>query len=210
MFSELFQELLSDLNYVNITILMAVESSAIPFPSEVVVPPAAYMAAAKGEMSVPLIVLFATIGSLIGATINYVLALYVGRPVVYKFVDSRFGHLCLLNREKMEAAEAYFERHGVVATLIGRLLPAIRQLISIPAGLARMNFGVFALYTAIGAGAWNIVLAVLGWYLHSIVPYDQLTEQVKAYERPIIYGIVAIVILAICWIVLKSKQSKKK
>ena len=140
----IYQSLLDNLNYLSVTILMTIESSAIPFPSEVVVPPAGYMAA-EGRMSVILVVIFATLGSIMGAVINYVVSVYVGRPIVYKFVDSRLGHLCLLNREKMERAEAYFNRRGAVATLIGRLLPGIRQLISIPAGLSRMNFGLFYL-----------------------------------------------------------------
>jgi membrane protein DedA with SNARE-associated domain len=145
MLTDLFQGLLDELNYLNVTILMAVESSAIPFPSEIVVPPAAYMAAEKGEMSIPLVIVFATLGSCIGAAINYVVSYYVGRPIVYKFVNSRLGHICLLNQEKMERAEAYFDSKGAIATLIGRLIPGIRQLISIPAGLAKMNFGYFLL-----------------------------------------------------------------
>ena len=129
MLTDLFQGLLDELNYLNVTILMAVESSAIPFPSEIVVPPAAYMAAEKGEMSIPLVIVFATLGSCIGAAINYVVSYYVGRPIVYKFVNSRLGHICLLNQEKMERAEAYFDSKGAIATLIGRLIPGIRQLI---------------------------------------------------------------------------------
>ena len=118
MLTDLFQGLLDELNYLNVTILMAVESSAIPFPSEIVVPPAAYMAAEKGEMSIPLVIVFATLGSCIGAAINYVVSYYVGRPIVYKFVNSRLGHICLLNQEKMERAEAYFDSkpwyHGTI------------------------------------------------------------------------------------------------
>ena len=195
MLTDLFQGLLDELNYLNVTILMAVESSAIPFPSEIVVPPAAYMAAEKGEMSIPLVIVFATLGSCIGAAINYVVSYYVGRPIVYKFVNSRLGHICLLNQEKMERAEAYFDSKGAIATLIGRLIPGIRQLISIPAGLAKMNFGYFLLYTAIGAGAWNIVLAGLGWYLQKLVPFEQLNEALKVYEDPIKYGICVLVAL---------------
>ena len=209
MLTDLFQGLLDNLNYWNITLLMIVESSAIPFPSEVVVPPAAYMAAQDGRMSIPLIIAFATLGSAIGAIINYVAALYVGRPIVYKFVNSRLGHLCLLNQEKMEQAEAYFDRKGAVATLVGRLLPGIRQLISIPAGLARMHFGYFLLYTVIGAGLWNVVLAVLGWYLQKLVPLEQLNAAVKQYEQPIVWGICIIVALAVVYYVVKKYFFKK-
>lgn len=209
MLTDLFQGLLDNLNYWNITLLMIVESSAIPFPSEVVVPPAAYMAAQDGRMSIPLIIAFATLGSAIGAIINYVAALYVGRPIVYKFVNSRLGHLCLLNQDKMEQAEAYFDRKGAVATLVGRLLPGIRQLISIPAGLARMHFGYFLLYTVIGAGLWNVVLAVLGWYLQKLVPLEQLNAAVKQYEQPIVWGICIIVALAVVYYVVKKYFFKK-
>ena len=210
MLTDLLKGLLDELNYLNITILMAIESSAIPFPSEIVVPPAAYIAAERGEMSIPLLVLFATFGSCIGASVNYVISYYVGRPIVYKFVNSRLGHLCLLNQEKMEKAEAYFDSKGAVATLIGRLIPGIRQLISIPAGLAKMNFGYFLLYTAIGAGLWNIVLAGLGWYLQNLVPFDQLNEQLKVYETPMKYGICIAVALAVAYFVVKKYCFKNK
>lgn len=198
----MLDSLLENLNYINVMILMAVESSFIPFPSEVVVPPAAYMAA-EGKMSFSLVLLFATFGSLIGATINYFLALFVGRPIVYKFAGSKLGRMCLLNEEKIMQAEKYFDKHGAIATLIGRLVPAVRQLISIPAGLARMNFGYFTLYTIIGAGFWNVVLACIGWYLHSIVPLNELNQQVEIYERPIIITICALVIVGLAYYLYK-------
>ena len=147
-------------------------------------------------MSFPLFIAFATLGSVIGAVINYALSFYLGRPLMYRFVNSRLGHLCLLNQEKLERAEAYFDKRGVMATLIGRLLPGIRQLISIPAGLSRMHFGHFVIFTAIGAGLWNIILALLGWYLQKVVPLEQLDEAVKQYERPIIAIIISAVVLA--------------
>ena len=196
MLTDLFQGLLDHLNYWNVMILMIIESSFIPFPSEVVVPPAAYMAVQEGKMSLPLVIAFATLGSVIGAVINYALSFYLGRPLMYRFVNSRLGHLCLLNQEKLERAEAYFDKRGVMATLIGRLLPGIRQLISIPAGLSRMHFGHFVIFTAIGAGLWNIILALLGWYLQKVVPLEQLDEAVKQYERPIIAIIISAVVLA--------------
>ena len=201
-------QLAEQLDYFYVTLLMAVESSFIPFPSEIVVPPAAYMAA-DGNMNVVLVVVFATLGSLIGAVINYVLSYYVGRPIVYKFADSRLGRMCLLSREKVEQAEKYFDKRGAVATLVGRLIPAIRQLISIPAGLSRMNFAKFALYTALGAGAWNIVLAALGYYLHAIVPKDQLQSALKEYETPIVVGICGVVALVVLIIIIKKVTKKK-
>ncbi len=201
-------QLAEQLDYFYVTLLMAVESSFIPFPSEIVVPPAAYMAA-DGNMNVVLVVMFATLGSLIGAVINYVLSYYVGRPIVYKFAESRLGRICLLSKDKIEQAEKYFDKRGAVATLVGRLIPAIRQLISIPAGLAKMNFAKFALYTALGAGAWNIVLAALGYYLHSIVPKDQLQSALKQYETPIVVGICGVVALVVIVLIIKKVTKKK-
>ena len=195
---------LENLNYWTITLLMAIESSFIPFPSEVVVPPAAYKAAATGELNVWLVVVFATLGALIGASINYFLALWLGKPIVYKFANSRLGHMCLLDEQKVVKAEQFFVRYGVAATLVGRLVPAVRQLISIPAGLARMNIAKFALYTAIGAGAWNGVLAALGYFLEAVVPEEQLVATVTKYSHEIGYGIVAVVVVALAFIIYKG------
>ena len=199
---------LENLNYWTITLLMAIESSFVPFPSEVVVPPAAYKAAATGELNVWLVILFATLGAVIGAFINYFLALWLGKPIVYKFANSRLGHMCLLNEQKIVKAEEFFVRHGVVATLIGRLVPAVRQLISIPAGLARMNIAKFALYTAIGAGLWNAVLAAMGYCLESVVPEDQLLATVTKYSHEIGYGILAVVVIALAIIIYKGVKKR--
>ena len=159
---------LDHLNYWTITLLMAIESSFIPFPSEVVVPPAAWKAANNDNMNIYLVVLFATIGANIGALINYYLAKWLGRPIIYKFANSRFGHMCLIDEAKVQHAEEYFDKHGAVSTFVGRLIPAVRQLISIPAGLARMKLGTFLLYTTLGAGLWNSILAFIGYYLSTV------------------------------------------
>jgi membrane protein DedA with SNARE-associated domain len=195
---------LEHLNYWTITLLMAIESSFIPFPSEVVVPPAAYKAAATGELNVWLVILFATLGALIGALINYFLALWLGKPIVYKFANSRIGHMCLLDEQKVIKAEQFFIRYGVAATLVGRLVPAVRQLISIPAGLARMNLAKFALYTAIGAGLWNCVLAAMGYFLEAVVPEEQLIATVTKYSHEIGYVIMAIVALVLAYLIYKA------
>ncbi len=195
---------LDNLNYWTITLLMAIESSFIPFPSEVVVPPAAYKAAATGELNIWLVIFFATLGAVIGAYINYFLAVWLGRPIVYKFANSRIGHMCLLDEQKVIKAEEFFVRYGVAATLVGRLVPAVRQLISIPAGLSRMNLAKFTLYTAIGAGAWNSVLAALGYLLESVVPEDQLIATVTEYSHEIGYGIIAVVAIALGIIIYKG------
>lgn len=201
---QFIQWCLENLNYWTITFLMAIESSFIPFPSEVVVPPAAYKAAASGELNVGLIILFATAGAIIGALINYFLALWLGKPIVYKFANSRIGHMCLLDQEKVETAEKFFRKHGAVATLIGRLVPAVRQLISIPAGLAKMGIAKFVAFTALGAGIWNAVLAALGWYLEAIVPEDQLISTVTEYSHEIGYGIIGLVAIALGYIIYKG------
>lgn len=199
--------LLNNLNYPTIFFLMMLESTVVPVPSELVVSPAAYHAAG-GNMNIWLVILFATLGADLGATINYVVAYYVGRPVIYRFANSRLGHLCLLNQEKVEKSEKYFDDHGKLATITGRLIPGIRHLISIPAGLAKMHYGHFLLYTTIGAGVWNIILAALGWYLHTIVPEDQLHDKLLEYGDYLKYGIIAIVLLVVIYFVAK-KQIKK-
>lgn len=200
--------LLSNLNYGTILFLMLLESTVVPVPSEFVVTPAAYHAA-SGQLDVWLVILFATIGADLGASINYVVAYYVGRPVIYKFANSRWGKMCLLNQEKVEKSERYFDDHGIVATLTGRLIPGIRHLISIPAGLARMNYWKFLLYTTIGAGCWHAILAALGWYLHAIVPEDQLNDKIEEYAEYIKLIIVAIVVIAIGYFLIKSLLKKK-
>ncbi len=156
-----------NMNYGTITALMAVESSFIPFPSEIVIPPAAYIASKpESKLNIFLVVLFGTIGALIGAYVNYFLAMFLGRPIIYRLADGKFGKMMLLSSEKVEKAENYFNKHGVLTTFFGRLIPVIRQLISIPAGLSKMNFALFSIYTFIGAGIWNIILALLGYAAH--------------------------------------------
>lgn len=205
----LISSLLSNLNYPTIFLLMLLESTVVPVPSEFVVTPAAYHAAG-GSLNVFLIILFATIGADVGASINYFVALYVGRPVVYRFANSRIGHLCLLNQEKIEKSERYFDDHGVAATLTGRFVPVIRHLISIPAGLARMNYWKFLLFTTIGAGGWHSVLAALGWYMHAIVPEEQLNDKISEYAEYIKIAIIGLLTLAVVYFVVKKLLKKKK
>ncbi len=207
----LIQFCLDHLNYWTVMLFMAIESSFIPFPSEAVVPPAAWKAAVTGEMNVFLVVLFATVGALIGAFINYYLAVWLGRPIVYKFANSRLGHMCLIDEAKVQNAEKYFDKHGAVSTFIGRLVPAVRQLISIPAGLARMGLGRFVFYTSLGAGLWNAILAALGYYM-STIPGMQTEEsvmnKVKEYSSEI--GVVFIVLAVFVVAYLAYKGLKKK
>ena len=178
--------LLGNLNYTTVFFLMMLESTVIPVPSELVVSPAAYHAAG-GHLNIFLVILFATLGADVGASINYITAYYLGRPIIYRFANSKFGKLCMLNQEKVEKSEKFFDRHGIVATITGRLIPGIRHLISIPAGLAKMHYGTFLLYTTIGAGLWNCILAILGWYLYSAVPEDQLNDKIMEYGEYIYF-----------------------
>ena len=204
----------NNMNYLSITLLMTVESSFIPFPSEIVIPPAAYVAGKEDStlhttdsypINVLLIVLFGTIGAMLGAIINYLLAMWLGRPIIYAFADSKVGHLCLLSSEKVKKAEDYFNDHGKVSTFVGRLIPGIRQLISIPAGLSKMNFGQFLLYTFLGAGIWNIVLALLGYIAHGQM------DLIHAYSHELSIAIMALLAVAVIYFIVKAiiKRYKK-
>ncbi len=203
------------MNYASITALMAIESSFIPFPSEVVIPPAVYVAASPESalcvtgnylLDVLLIVLLGTIGAMLGAIINYGLAVWLGRLIIYKFADSRLGHLCLLSSEKVQKAEAYFNEHGKVSTFVGRLIPGIRQLISIPAGLAKMHFGQFLLYTFLGAFIWNSILALLGYVAHG------QADLINQYSHELSVAILVLLGVVVVYFVAKKiiKSVKKR
>lgn len=203
------------MNYASITALMTIESSFIPFPSEVVIPPAVYVAASPESalcvtgnylLDVLLIVLFGTIGAMLGAIINYGLSVWLGRIIIYKFADSRFGHLCLLSSEKVQKAETYFNDHGKISTFVGRLIPGIRQLISIPAGLAKMNFGQFLLYTFLGAFIWNSILALLGYVAHG------QADLINQYSHELSVAILVLLGVVVVYFVAKKiiKSVKKR
>ena len=200
------------MNYASITALMAVESSFIPFPSEVVIPPAAFVAGqpdsvlcATGNypLDVLIIVLFGTLGAMIGAIINYGLSVWLGRIIIYKFADSKLGHMCLLSSEKLEKAEAYFREKGNVSTFIGRFIPGIRQLISIPAGLSRMHFGAFLWWTFLGAFVWNCILAALGY-----LAAGQM-DRIKEYSHELSVAILVLIGVVIVYFILKRFVFKK-
>ena len=201
------------MNYASITALMAVESSFIPFPSEVVIPPAAFVANQPDSVlyatdvyliNVLIIVLFGTLGAMIGAIINYGLSVWLGRLIIYKFADSKVGHLLLLSSEKLEKAEAYFREKGNVSTFIGRFIPGIRQLISIPAGLSRMHFGAFLWWTFLGAFIWNCILAALGYFAAGQM------DLIKEYSHELSVAILIIVGLVIVYFVAKKIISSRK
>lgn len=202
-----------NMNYGSITALMAVESSFIPFPSEIVIPPAVYVAGHEESslnanpsyiLNVLFIVLFGTLGAMIGAIINYFLSLWLGRPIIYAFADSKAGHLLLLSSEKIRKAEDYFNNHGKVSTFVGRLIPGIRQLISIPAGLARMHFGSFLLYTFLGAFLWNSVLALLGYIAHG------QADLINRYSHELSVIILALLAIPVVYFVVKKVVKTKK
>ena len=211
--NQFFQWFVENASYVFVFVFMVIESSFIPFPSEVVVPPAAYLACSNtgvgADMNIFGVVIVATLGALVGAFINYYLALWIGRPVVYAFSDTKIAHTLLINREKVEKAEAYFDKHGAISTFVGRLIPAIRQLISIPAGIARMNVVQFAIFTFLGALVWNSVLGALGYWLSTFVTPDQLFIKVEEYNDYLTwvgYGIAGLCVLFIAWNLLKPKK----
>lgn len=189
---------------------MVIESSFIPFPSEVIVPPAAYLACTSHEVNIVYIVLLATAGALVGSYVNYFLSMWIGRPIVYSFANSRVGHACLINEEKVEKAEKYFDSHGAISTFVGRLIPAVRQLISIPAGLARMNFVRFSVFTFLGALTWNCVLGALGYWLGTMVPREQLYMKVEEYNDYLTYIGLAIGLVCVAVIVYNAFKPTKK
>lgn len=207
--AELFRWVLENLNYWVVTVFMAIESSFFPFPSEVVVPPAAWKAMADDSMNIFLVVVFATLGADIGALFNYYLALWLGRPIVYRFANSRIGHMCLIDEEKVRHAEEYFKKHGAASTFFGRLIPAVRQLISIPAGLARMKIGPFLLYTTLGAGLWNTVLATIGYCIYQFTDLKTTNDVyvlATKYSHEIGYVLLGLAVFVVAFLIYKARK----
>ena len=211
--AELLKWVLENLNYWVVTVFMTIESSFIPFPSEAVVPPAAWKAMADDSMNIFLVIFFATAGADLGALINYYLARWLGRPIVYKFANSRLGHMCLIDEEKVRHAEDYFRKHGAASTFFGRLIPAVRQLISIPAGLAGMKLGPFLLYTTLGAGIWNTILALLGYLIYRFTDLKTTNDvyvMASKYSHEIGYAIMAVVVVVAVFLIYKGMKKTKK
>jgi membrane protein DedA with SNARE-associated domain len=203
---ELFHSILdwymANLNYFTVALLMLIESTFLPLPSEVVMPFAAYKAA-HGELNAFIVIIAGTIGALSGSLINYTLAYYLGRPIVYKFAGSKAGKLFLLSKEKVIHAEEYFIRNGKTSTFIGRLVPGIRHLISIPAGLAKMKLRDFMLFTFIGAGLWNIILVIIGYFIYDI------RDKIFPYLEYILYFLGAAFIIYLVIKAWKNRKAKK-
>jgi len=202
-FSPVIDWYMSHINYFTVTLLMTIESSFIPFPSEIVIPPAAWKAA-NGELNIFLVTLCGITGSIFGALINYYLALFLGRKIIYSLADTKIAHLLLINREGIQKAENYFIKYGNISTFIGRLVFAVRQLISIPAGLSRMKLKPFIFYTSLGSAIWSSILAALGYFL-----YSQKALLEKYYS--ILTNIFIVVgFLLVVWIVIKVFFIKRK
>ncbi|MEA2091085.1 MAG: DedA family protein [Campylobacterota bacterium] len=187
-------DLIFDWGYIGIFCLMAIESSFIPFPSEIILIPAGYLAS-KGDMSIVMIMSSALGGSLVGAFINYYLALSMGRKILKKY-----GKYFFIKESALEKMDDYFEKHGHISTFIGRLIPGIRQLISIPAGIARMNLAVFATYTALGAGIWALILVMLGY----IIGENQ--DLIDTYLKQITITVVVVLVLLGSWYAYYQKK----
>jgi len=200
------QALLKQLGYPQIVILMAMESTFLPIPSELVVPPAAFKCY-NGELSIVLVVLASTLGSLIGATINYFLGYFLGRKIIYSLADTKIAHAMFLNQGKVQKAEDYFNRYGKSSTFIGRLVPGVRHLISIPAGMAKMPYFSFAAFTVLGSFLWSAILGALGYFAGA----NQ--GLLHRYYEEISKGLLVIFILFVvylAWKGIKKKKNSKK
>jgi membrane protein DedA with SNARE-associated domain len=189
--------------------LMTVESSFIPFPSEIVIPPAAMLAATpQGEhISLAMIFIAGTVGCVAGAFINYYIGRYFGRPVVYKFADTRFAHFCLVDVQKIEKAEDYFRKHGKASTFIGRFVPVIRQFISIPAGMSGMNPGHFALFTFLGGGLWNVALILLGYF---VLGAERNIALFNEYFKELSLALLGLGLIFIAYLVYNGLKKRKQ
>ncbi|MCU0679351.1 MAG: DedA family protein [Planctomycetes bacterium] len=202
MFSTLIGGLLAfsaKMGYPGIVLLMAVESSFIPFPSEVVIPPAAYLAA-QGHFNVFLVIISGIIGSLLGACLNYFLALTLGRKAMFKLAARPWAKWLLVSEKKLTQAENYFLQYGRISTFFGRLVPAVRQLISLPAGFSRMRFSIFIFYTVLGSGVWVTILAALGYY------FGANPELLSSYYREISYFFVCLAAVIAGYYFLRRKK----
>jgi len=203
-FTTIIDWYMSNMNYFTIFILMAIESTFVPLPSELVLPPAAWLAS-QGQLNFFLIVISATLGCCVGALFNYTLSFYLGRAIIYGLADSKYAKFFFINRAKLEHAENYFIENGNTSTFIGRLVPGIRHLISIPAGLARMSLKKFILYTFLGSALWNTILSALGYF------FGKNQEVLMKYFDELKYVFLVLGVIFVLYLILvKGKKNKKK
>lgn len=209
---DLYEWYKEHMTYVVIALLMAIESSIVPLPSEVVVPPAAYFSLqAHSQLEIFMVMAIATVGAYLGSIVNYVLSMIIGRPLIYAFADSKIGHMFMLNSAKLKHAEDYFQRKGSIAIFLGRLLPAVRHLISIPAGMSKMNFLKFSIYTILGASVWNAVLSGLGYMLYLAVPDDaQLFDALEHYNEYLKIAGYGFILLIVAYLVVRHYKKKRR
>ncbi len=203
----IFQQILSwymdHITYWTVFLLMGIESTIIPFPSELVIPPAAFKAA-NGDLNIFLVVFSGSMGAVAGSMINYYLAKWLGNKLLMKFVNTRLAHLMMIDQSAIEKTERYFLKNGKISTLIGRLVPGIRHLISLPAGLANMKMGDFILFTAIGATAWNIILAMLGYFFYS------QKEILDRYYKELIAIIIVVGAIYVLYLIYKGFKKNNR
>lgn len=199
---ETILQIFSDMGYGGILFLMTIESSFIPFPSEIVIPPAAYLAS-QGELNIYLVILFGILGSLLGAIINYYLALGLGRAAIYSLTEKKMAKFILIDSAKIKKAEDFFLRHGSISTFFGRLIPIIRQLISLPAGFSKMSLKKFIFFTTLGSGTWVVILALIGYFFG--VNQEVILEYSKQF-RNIALSIIAVIAVIVVVVVRRRKR----
>lgn len=203
-FSSLLEWYIENMTYLAITILMAIESTFVPLPSELVIPPAAWKAALHpDQINLFLIILFASFGCVLGATFNYVLSRTLGRTIIYGLADSKAAKFFFINRVKLQKAENYFIENGNTSTFVGRLVPGIRHLISIPAGLAKMDFKKFILFTFTGSLLWNTILALLGYY------FGKNQDLVMEHLKPFSLAALGVGIVFVLYLVFVKNRKKR-
>ena len=196
--ASLVTSIILKIGYWGVVVLMTIESSFIPFPSEIIVPPAAYLAQ-QGQFNIYLVIIAGITGSLLGALINYYLAYTLGRKIIYTLASKKFSKFLLINPEKLVQAEKYFLKYGNVSTFIGRLVPWVRQLVSIPAGFSKMNLKKFIFYTSLGSGTWVIILAVLGY------TFGSNQELLAEYYNEISLFFIILALIIVIGIIIKRR-----
>jgi len=199
--ASLVTSIILKIGYWGVVALMTIESSFIPFPSEIIVPPAAYLAQ-QGKFNIYLVIIAGIAGSLLGALINYYLAYTLGRKIIYALVSKKFSKFLLINPEKLVQAEKYFLKYGNISTFIGRLVPWARQLISIPAGFSKMNLKKFVFYTSLGSGIWVIILAILGY------AFGSNQELLDGYYKEISLFFIILALVIVVGIIIKRRIKK--